>query len=212
MPYRKRYYGRRKRIYRRKVSRAVKRYVKRMFTVQEEPKVYTTPPTVVNLVGSTGAAQLVRLSGVPQGTADSQRVGDEIKLKKLELFLQYSIASTSRDTMFRAILFRWKQVDNVGVSPVTGDVCGGILNAYSHDNRSIVKVLYDSGVRHISDTGNRGLDIHKWINLRQSRIDFQLAGTSGTNHIYLWLACQDGQGIAGNQNVTYSAQLTYTDA
>lgn len=199
--------------FRGKVPDKVKRYVKFALGKNEEDKVLTIPITVATIVAA-GTPQVFRLSGVAQGVGDGQRIGDEIVQKKLELFLDFSNAGGSRSGTWRAIVFKYKVIDNA--APTSTDICGSVYSSISHDNRAMFTIVWDSGPRKYSDTGNRGFDFRKWLNLKRQRVDFSSAGIPGVGHTYLWLSCVDesiAQGGTGLiQKAQFASQLTYSDA
>lgn len=118
MPYIKGTKSRRtvKRPYRKgkKLNLRQKREVKRIVGVRQESKYFSAGAAFFNITATPGFTQLAL---VPQGVADGQRVGDSIRLRKLDLRLQ-ALVGDYYNTI-RVIVFRFNAPS--GVAPTTAE-------------------------------------------------------------------------------------------
>jgi hypothetical protein len=124
--------------------------VKQMITSSQELKVFyatvgslTVPP----------AGVLTRLTSVTQGVGFTQRVGNELAIKKfifkyaIQVGATGIISAADEFNTVRVIIFRWKN-DDTFAFPAIGDIldlsAGTITNrTYNFDTRMDYHVLYD---------------------------------------------------------------------
>jgi len=108
--------------------------------------------TYVN-VGVTSSSSINPITNIIQGDGQSERVGDDLCVKKIEMRLVGNYSFTSvvllQDIFvnLRLIIFRWK-VSTTVVSPTTGMILENqpswnILSPYNYSLRKNYTILYD---------------------------------------------------------------------
>jgi len=146
------------------------------------------------LAQSPGAGfNLFRVSAVPQGAAQGQRVGDFIQ--PLKLILNFSLYAATSDIVntVRRFLVRWKPSDTL-IVPLIADFleAAASANVLSHfnfqlqDNYDILfnKFYAMAGIP-ASPTSISAISGEIVFHLgRNPPIEFGLATNSGTNHLY----------------------------
>lgn len=194
--------------------------VKRLIGKNQELKVFHADPlTLTSIYGVVSVSDLTLIS---EGTADGERVGDRILLKGASIHwsiqLQENLASTSTDFVpyiYRVALFTWKPEANV-VAVAGQNVLGGVLHAWSHDNRQQYKVIYDSGPRTMTWNVDRNCAAGHIRAFLKNQIQYQGGDENfGTYKVYLWMSCQIADSRVGTVPVDVlancNAQMTYTD-
>lgn len=110
----------------------------------------TTGPQNMTATGTIGA-----LVNIPQGNAQSQRIGDLVEIAKINLIaLSVTAANSDVYSHARVILFRWKPsigsaTPNVGEILQTPSV-NSVYSALNYEERSTYSIQWD---RHFSLTG-----------------------------------------------------------
>jgi len=175
---------------------------------------------LLSLANSIGAgATLFPLSIVPQGSAQSTRVGDFIRTRRL--VFNYSLYTVNSDivTTVRLIFFRWHPstalafpvVANILESPVSSNV----LSHYNFQLQEDYTVLWErqynvagttTAPTVTSSIGATGQSVPLKGN---NNIDFSLASTMGSNLIYL-LAISDSS-LTPFPLLNFSTRLYYED-
>jgi len=157
-----------------------------------EPK-YFDITSLANSVGAGGT--IFPLSPVPQGAAQSDRVGDFIQPRKW--MFNYTLYTVNSDivTTVRMIFFRWVPTTalifpvlaNILESPVSGNV----LSHYNFQTQDNYEVLWErqfqcSGITVAptvnSNFGATGMVVPLRSN---SEIEFTLGATTGANQLFL---------------------------
>jgi len=180
-----------------------------------EPKYFDTL-SLANNIGAGGT--LFNLSIVPQGDAQSTRIGDFIHARKL--VFNYSLYTANADivTTIRLIFFRWQSTQFA--LPVIADILeaaasSNVLSHYNYQFQDNYKVLWEKQYQVAgtatnptvtSSIGATGLAIPLKGN---NDIEFSLGATVGSNQIYL-LALSDSS-LAPFPLLNFSARLYYED-
>lgn len=194
--------------------------VKKIVSKEEELKYFLAAQ---NGVAITSTAAIVPLSSIPQGISDTQRVGDALEYKNLEVRMFLSIGNPTN--LVRIIFFQWFPTattpiaTNILLTGYTGSI--DTTSTYSHDYRHDFKVLKDLFCPLIgnltvpvlapavyTDTTIRVFHFH----LRGFRKQVQFAGgtTQGSNQLYV-LQISDSP-AAPRPVIALSTKLTFVDA
>jgi hypothetical protein len=135
-------------------------------------------------VNSTG--NLTKLSTIPQGTSDSNRIGDQAEVFQVSIKGCAQNSSADLTNAIRFILFRWEQDDSSAAPAAVTDILqtASPFSPYNRDNLRARKfiVLYDK----LLCTGLQGPSTVKFekdvkVNFK---IKFQGSANTGTSHIY----------------------------
>lgn len=163
--------------------------------------------------GLSYAGFIEDLTAISQGTADSNRIGDKLTPKRMEIRLNVPDALAGT---FRFIIFRWKATS----VPIPGDILKPAhvntqyapLAPYFHDQRSQFNILYDSGVlSQGSVNASKTFTFNKSMKMANKDVKYTAAGTAGSGKIYL-LSINDGDPlISSPPQLSYIVRLTYTD-
>lgn len=135
-------------------------------------------------VNSTGS--LLKISTIPQGTGDSNRIGDQAEVFKISIrgAVQNSSADLTNST--RLIIFRWEQDDSSAAPAAVTDILqtASPYSPYNRDNLRAKKfiVLYDK-LYVTSLQGPAGIAIAKDIAVN-FKLKFQGSGNTGNSMIY----------------------------
>jgi hypothetical protein len=189
---------------------------RRIILTKVEMKYFDTL-SVANSIGS--GATLFQLSTVPQGVAQTQRVGDFIK--PLKLIFNFSLYTVNADiiTTIRLIFFRWVPSTAL-VLPVLADILeapasSNVLSHFNYQLQQNYSVLSDRQFQaagivtspcNSSNFGGTGLEIPLGSN---PELEFNLGATTSTNHLYL-LAISDSA-LAPFPLLNFSSRLYYED-
>jgi hypothetical protein len=139
---------------------------------------------------TVGVQDLV--SGISQGVNQGQRTGDTVRLQRMEF--RYNITSANADVfnMVRFVFFVWKP--NTGNLVPTGAIIfsstttQGIYSPFNFEQRREYDVLLEinsnmTGVA-ASPCDNSQYYQSRSLNLNGRKVQFNLAVTTGTGHIY----------------------------
>jgi hypothetical protein len=162
-----------------------------------EPKYFD----FLSLANSIGAgATLFGVGGVPQGSAQSNRIGDFISVRRLYLNYSLYIANADIVTTVRIILFRW--IPNSGLLLPTvaalleAPSSSNVLSHYNFQNQQNYEVMWEKQFRAVgtatnpttaSNFGATGLSLPVGRNPDQ---EYGLGATSGSNQLF-FLAISD---------------------
>lgn len=195
------------------IARSLSRFV--------EAKYFDIKTTVSTVNNSTPYMQ--SLTNITQGSGDSQRVGDSIKLQSLQLNLNfYANVLAAVATTYRLIIFKWNPNDG-STAPVIGQILntGGVSDGYeplylpNRDFRAQYHILYDKTFNPIGNTNTLGQATSKSAFIRKIRIklrnkiQFSAGGTTGTGKIYM-LITADGGATEGVWN--FVNRIMYKDS
>lgn len=165
----------------------------------------------------TGQMQPVTV--IPQGTTDSDRSGDQIALRSIEIqwgwYIDGSvIPSTELTNIVRIIVFQWipdtvPVRDNILSIGVTTPPSLYPHAPYNHDKRFQFRILYDKK-QHLSYYGPAVAIGRKRITrFPQRKIQFQSGTTVGTNQIYVLYLSDSG--ATPNPTMSSSVKVNYQD-
>jgi len=180
-----------------------------------EPK-YFDFLSVANSIGA--GSTFFGLVGIPQGVAQSQRVGDFIQ--PLRLLFNFSLYTANTDiiTTVRLIFIRWRPSDIV--APVIANILetpasANVLSHFNFQLQESYDVLWDryfsaSGLATAPTVASNFGGNHLNIPLKKNpEIDFGLGLQSSVNAIYL-IAISDSS-LAPFPQLNFNARLYYED-
>lgn len=155
---------------------------------------------------------LTRLTDVSQGTAQSQRVGDGIRLSKMEfrasVYYSLSAVATNPTHMVRLILFRWNQ-DSGSVAPSLGTILqttGTLQDAVSpyywnRKSEGNFSVIYDK--MWSIGSASEGVVLDLTLN-PGGEVRYNNGAITGTGHIYALII---GDDVTGAHSPSLQAQF-----
>lgn len=213
MPIKKRYYRKKKTQTRAKsILRTVMNDHKRLMMMgKPEQKHYDY--ALQQNPGQNG--QLTLISGITQGTGDTQRVG--IKAKFVKMYVSYIIynsnIATNSQEFVRVIIL----VDKMGYNaPIPGDVLepgqlGTVFSPIANYNRNYqdrFKILY-SKVHKLDVLSNNSVYYRKTLKLG-IQSDYIGASTTFKNQLYC-LHCSTNNNVLAVSTLNFNSRLLYTD-
>jgi hypothetical protein len=152
-------------------------------------------------------------SSITQGDTDQTRDGDMINLTKVRLVCSGVYADTTN--VMRIILFRWKP----NSTPTWAELLEGATPGASDwkrphrkDTASNFHIMYDRTLN-LSSAGQPQALVSKTLfgkSLGKKRLAFSGGGTSGTDHI--WLFVISDSATASHPNFDYSVTTYFTDS
>lgn len=153
-----------------------------------------------------------------QGTSDTTRIGDDIKIHSIELrlFLFGNTTNVSSSHYVRFIVLQWHQQDTT--APLLAQILlpsiGGQIgydSMYAPDNRSLYSVCYDRTFTCNPSSSVASIAVHKFIKPKRQKMRF-LSGSltnNSTNSLYYILL---GSGISTDTiDVFHTWMIKYTD-
>jgi hypothetical protein len=158
-----------------------------------------------------GTALIVNLSQMTQGTADTQRIGDRVKLKALNL--KYNCIATDASNRMRVTIIRWKE-DSSSSVPSNTQVYQNLFNTiqtffqYDGIKSGKFEVLYDKCEDIELSNGNLQIYRHKYMKLNKF-LGFT-GSTSAKGHIYCIV--NSDSGVIPHPSFDGIARLTYKDS
>jgi hypothetical protein len=133
------------------------------------------------------------ISLVPQGNAQSQRIGDLIHMQHFDMRLSFNAANTDIFSHARFFFFQWKEDTSIG-GPSALDIftASGPQSVYTmltYETRATYHLLTRDHLLNFTGTATDPTptsqhDIIRRVKLNNIRLDFNLGATSGFNHIY----------------------------
>lgn len=207
----------------RKLNKRQKREVKQIVGRRLESKYFDFG---FGATGINSTPSIVQMSAVPQGAADSNRVGDTLNLKKLTVRMQF-VGGDIYNTV-RVIFFRFKQ-DTAVAAPTVAEIYDNTATGSTYvlcpapnlENQDKFHIIYDKVItlpqmNNGGSTTNTSNSVKTWVKsfygrrLGPKRIRFTPATTSGWGHIYI--AVVSDSIIAPAPTVYLNARMEYTDA
>jgi len=137
-------------------EREVVRIARSMISKSAEEKSFTATIALSTVVTTGGV--VVPLTAMSQGVTVTTRVGDRVRVKKMQI--KYTIvvgatgviAGADAYNVLRVIVFKWK-VSNAITAPTTGNILDAASSAtvtnqaYNHDGRGDYHICYDKSHR-----------------------------------------------------------------
>lgn len=193
------------------LTKGQKKAVKRLIAGNIELKAIDTGV----LQSPTAAGVIQHITPPAQGLGVSNRVADQITLKRL--LFKLNVIGADATNVLRMIIFRTSQ-DNTVVAniptPLSVLQTLSVMSMYNFtaDRDNEIKILYDRTIA-VSAGGTYDVALHGNLygkRLGKKRLIFDAAVTTGTDQIYvLWIS----DSVAGpHPNVAGTFRLEYTDA
>lgn len=189
------------------VVSTVKKEVAKVMDKKVEKKYFD----VNNAGGVTNVTAINKLSGVPQGQNDSQRIGDKLSLRNLQYRLE--MACGDAYNRIRITILRWNRDDNTDVV-TAGRVYQNLgLSLHSPFNFDSLRkgdftILYDKVHNLVLNQDTTIKNLVKTIKVK-SGINFNAGGTTGEGHLYTLLTSDSG--AVTHPSINEYSRITYTD-
>lgn len=160
-------------------------------------------------------------TSIIQGTSDSQRIGNSILAKDLQLRMAINFTSSTgvpniNGIHCRALLIAWKENAQQN-APSIAKIFEAPSNLYSPVNKDnsdsfmVIKDKFFTLNATNTNSGTAGFSSMKWFKKLDYHMRFLDAGANPTqNHIYLILR-SSATGLSNALQVTYYSRLNYTD-
>lgn len=151
---------------------------------------------------------------IPQGTTDTTRIGDRLKITSVEFRYNIFDASTaisiySKQTV-RLVLVHWFPATTPGYSDVLTTSTTRAL--YNHDQRQMYKICWDKTISVIGGTSSDMKTGHiMYYPKKNTSVQFQNAGTTGTNRFFLFIVA-DGVDPANTSSAVLMSRVRFTDS
>ncbi len=164
----------------------------------------------------TSTGSITKLCAITQGTAVSQRVGDEILAKRVSIRLHASQpAATAAANCFRIIVFQWLMSDSVvapsllGVLKNSGFATEYPSQPYNIQNveQQVFSVVWDEMVA-LDNVSRTSYCVTKELNLN-SAVRFDAAAVTGQGCFYMLLVTSQA---TNGVNARWNSRLLYTDS
>lgn len=210
----------------RKLNQRQKKEVKQIIGKRVESKFFDAGFGASNY---TSTPAHTCLSLIPQGGSDSQRVGDQVKLKKLTLRMQF-VGGDIYNTC-RVVVYRYKQDTSVQ-GPITAEVYDSSAPGAEYvlcpvpalEKNDKFHIIWDKIVTlpqtnyyttssQVTSTSN---SVKTWVKSFYGRrlgakgLRFNPAATTGFGHIYVSIVSDSA--ILPNPTVYLNSRLEYTDS
>lgn len=196
-----------------RTANAVKAIVRAEMAPLVEKKHFDTAFTSQAIDGTF--SQFFDLSNIPQGTADTQRIGDKIYLESIQF--KFMLQSPDNWSYTRVQLVQWNEdtaVANVSMgttlqsaTTIPRDLCSPI----QIDKGSKFKILYDKLFSQVLSAETQDVSFSLFKNKGFKRvIEYGNSVTSGMSHIFL-LVCSNSA-LVPHPTIDGWARLRYRDA
>jgi hypothetical protein len=195
---------------------SVKTVVNKVLKENKELKFFDVSSSAFT-VGS--GATLSLLSGIPQGVAQSQRVGDQVELVSLEITYEVVQANTDIYSNTRVLIFQWFPNTILSVPALASILYNtaaiGPYSQYNWQLRDQYHVIYDKLMSQaglstaVASTTNMSILHHRLTNFRKT-VKFSPAVTAASNNLF-FLFMSDSS-IAPFPVGSFAARLLFRDA
>lgn len=199
---------------------ATKKYVQKAISKTTETKYFQDSASISGTAVSTTAG-LWDITAIPQGSTDTTRVGDKLKMKRI--IIKANIQSANVATLgttddVRIIMFQWYPNSNL-IAPVLASILNNTTASticqsfYNHDYINQYHILYDKRFRLLGGTSIAQRDIiikPRKMRFVKKNIEFSNASTAGSNKIYVLLVADKVAGT--NATITAISKVWFTDA
>jgi len=181
-----------------------------------ELKFFDTSQSAVNLAAG---ASINVLSGIPQGAAQSQRVGDSVLIDHCQY--TYAIVQLNADIYSdsRVIIFQWHPNSTLTSTPVLADILPntaavGLYSAYNWQYRNQYTILHDelwsmSGLTTAPTSTSAISKLNIRIHPRKKKIVFAPGAITGSG--LLWLLTISDSAAAPFPLFSIQFRTVYTD-
>lgn len=156
------------------------------------------------------------VSAVAQGTTDTTRTGDRLKLRSLEFRIQLQDLRTTLSVdgmnVVRVVFVQWFPSGTPNSSDIFSAVANTCLGFYAHDTRQMYKILWDKTYALTGATSRNFHLAHGTIYFKKNNmIQYSGGGTTGTNKIYMFALYTNG-GAGVTTNLYADTRLRYYDS
>lgn len=157
------------------------------------------------------------LTPISLGTGLGQRVSNTIWVDHMECRLNIVAANADVYSNVRFFFFKFKQ-NTASVTPGSGSVIEdsgmwGVLSPLNFEGRAYYKLFWDQLVNltgtATAPTTNSQHNYIRNINLGRSRIDYEVAATTGVGHLYI--GSFSDSAIAPSPVLTFEIRVWYFD-
>lgn len=206
--------GRPRRARGRKLNKRQVRQVKSIITRNEEVKIKDT------LLGSTSisstAGITAAITAVAVGTEESQRVGDEIRLKSIHV--NANILGADATNVVRLIWFQWIP-NNASQTPNAGSLLQDTTYPWmspineTNQKAGLFRIISDKRYQLTTSGSNQGITLTKTFygrKIPRKNIEFNPAQSTGFNQIYCLYASDSV--AASHPTFTYYTRVSYSDS
>lgn len=210
-----------------KVSQPMKKVIRSLITseIGPEQKYHTTIQLATPAVAVSNAAGWLFYDTCLTGQAltDNGRVGDTIKIEKLDVKLQLNCDTTYRTGAIRVFMFQW-HADNFVSTPANTDLfmtsISGNTDAFSPPNEDNKKgrkwtMLYDKifpMVNVTADSSTKALKFSCPLKFARKKLQYAVGGQQGFDHIYIG-AIADKTAVGTNAvNLAFTTRLYFRDS
>ncbi|AXQ66169.1 MAG: capsid protein [Cressdnaviricota sp.] len=192
------------------VAKIAKKTVIRMSEKKFHDHTFSLDPAAWNYSGI-----VVPFSNIAVGTSDSTRIGDRIRLRKLQLKMNLYVGTVN--STVRVIVFRWK-LRYATDTPVPGSIIKSAfintvyapIGQLDYDNKASFQVLsdrvYSMGAG--SDSVHR---INQTIDLKDSPVQYHAGSTTDQNFGIYAMFINDNSAAAASATVYGVSRMLYTD-
>lgn len=195
-------------------SESVRAAVESVLTERSEKKYFDYASQDQNI--SSGGTIFGALSAPAQGVADTERVGDGLRISSMQIRYQVTCADTTN--VIRLVMFQWKS--SHVAAPAVGDVlqaylpgpAPGIFSPYTHDSRANMRILWDSGLLQMSQIDVDAICGTAYVTkgfLDDRVIQFVAGAQTGYPHVYL--CCISDSGAVAHPTVDFVSRMVFTD-
>lgn len=186
---------------------AIKSLKSRLNRVEKESKDNLHFIDVAQTLTPGNTATIGVLTPIGQGDTDSQRSGDSVLIKRVNIkFTLIPNASALVDSM-RLIVFRWKGSLS-GTPPATTAVLQAITNIdspLSYDYRDQMTILMDKRISVSNAVGNRQLELNKAQNAKATFTDGSTTSWNAGAVFFLFLSTDN----VNKASVNYYSRISY---
>lgn len=189
----------------------MKKYVNRAITKALNSNIEKKYHDLWNVGGVSSTTALNKLTAIPQGTTDFNRIGDQCKLKNIQMRFQLACADTIQT--YRLTVFRWNRDDAVSTptAAILYQTIGSSISSnpnWDNIRKGDFTLLYDKVITQtLANNANTFIKVFRKIN---SRIDFNGSGNTGKGHIYI--AMTSDSGVASHPVIDQYSRVVFTDA
>lgn len=196
-----------------KVSKNVKRFVNKKLKKEVETKYndYYNSGTF-----DWNGSVYYNLTVIPQGTTDSNRIGDKISLRGIRL--RYHLLCGDTYNICRIVVFQYYG-NNTLHAPAVNELFQSIymgtvyapMSPFTFDYKNQFGILYDK-THNLNLNDRQTVGVNKKIKIKYAKhgITFTAATTAGSNQIYI-VALSDS-GAATHPSIIFHSRLFYDDA